>query len=83
MGVVLASFEACCLDAQDGDRFLTQQIEAQATQEGLILVSMTPVDAALVLAEGNIEDSMHTVLNAPLGAHGIAERRGIVGKLLR
>jgi len=72
MGVVLAGFEACSLDAQDGDRFLTQQIKAQATQKGLILVSKTPMDAALVFAEGDIEHPMHTVLDAPLGAHGIA-----------
>lgn len=83
MGVVIAGFEACVLDAHDGDRFLTQQVEAQATQERLILVSMALVDAALVLSEGDIKDPMHTVLDAPAGAHRIAEGRGIAGKLLR
>jgi hypothetical protein len=44
---------------------------------------MTLVDAALALSEGDIKDPMHTVLDAPVGAHRIAEGRGIAGKLLR
>jgi hypothetical protein len=73
LGVVPAGIDACGPDAHQGERFLTQQIEAQAPQNRQILVSsMTLADAALVLTVGGIEDLLHTVLDAPVGAPGIA-----------
>ena len=68
MGAVPAGFEACGPDAHHGKRVLSQQIEAQATQDRLILVSMALADAALFLSEGDIEDPLHTVLDAPVSA---------------
>jgi hypothetical protein len=76
-GVVPAGLKAFGYDGHHGDGFLTQQIECQPMQDRLILVGMALADAALVLMEGDIEDPLHTVLDASVGSHGIAEGRGV------
>jgi hypothetical protein len=75
--VVPAGLKAFGHDGHHGNGFLTQQIEGQPMQDRLILVGMALADAALVLMEGEIEDPLHTVLDAPVGAHRIGEGRGV------
>src|SRR5260221_14641609 len=71
--VAPAGFEAFGLDAARGGRLLLEEGERQAAQDREVLGGLADPHAALILAEGPVEQPMHLGPDAPIRTHPLAE----------
>lgn len=65
--------QASSLDALALDGLLTQEVEGNVAEHGDVLGRVAGPDAALVLVEGDIEDVVQLILDAPMAADGVPE----------
>ena len=52
-------------------RLVAQEIEGEVSQDGEVLSGMARPHTAVVFAEGDVQDPVQLVLNAPMAACGV------------
>lgn len=75
--VIRRGLEALLFDGLGGGGWcLFDQVQGELAQGVEIPWSVVAADAAVVLAEGDVQDPMQGVFDAPVGAHGVGELAG-------
>ena len=80
VGLVPAGLEALGLDPGLRRGVLVEEVEGDVAQDGEVLGGVAGPDAALVLAEGDVEHPVEAVLDAPVVADGAGEGVGVPGE---
>ena len=77
--MVPSCFEAFILDADLGSCFLFECIESDMAKYGEILGTIAFADAAVIFAEGDVENPVQRVLNLPVRPSGVKGLCGVSG----
>lgn len=77
VGVIPTGFQALGIDPHLGRPLLFKQVQGQVAYQRQALDRMAGPNPALVLSEGDIQQPMETILDAPVAANRVGELRRV------